>query len=450
MAVKNTLLLLLLASTNSLFSADNQLKNSKKIPETVTPIKPSACYAVLACMRTINPKKACIELLTENFWSSSETFFSLKNRTEWTPEMLKIIDKTLPLVKIFCAQTTEQNPDWDHLHESLADLSPEKKLDIINFAEYLQVPTKLLTIIAHSLKNDITKKKSCYKKLQNLETCTFDLTTTPWKKIGVYTGTKNPVANNIFTSQNILEIPLKDGILSINPISGEQTTIFKKEKKNKKTDQKTVKKSSDLVTFILRRGGYSIDVQKHTITINNKKFWCSKPHKQICLTARFFAFVENLEGWEKNSMRARLINFEQNRDEPLNVRRSCDSSMFGSDLYYSDTKIRHTNNMVFGKGRSKIDAVDLTSGAHTTFRSDYTIRDIFLSPDQQHIAICEDLTNQRYSYHLFKLIPEKLPLKAYLKPTPLPTTDLYGTSWTPIVDTAKSVIKNLWFWFGYK
>lgn len=447
MNIRHTLLLLLIVSTSTLFSANNQLKNRKKIIEkTVAPIKPSTCYTVLACMSTVNPKKETgVEQLAENFWSSSQKFFSVTSKTEWKQKQLKTIDKTLALARIFCTQATSEDPNWTDLHESLEDLSPQEKLGLLNFTSYLGAPEKLLTIIAHSIKNNIIKKPSYYKELQKLETCPFCLTTTTWKKIGVYAGTKTPELNNLFTNSNLLQIPLKDGMLKINPSNGKQSTILEKEKKTKKTTKKTV----ELARLNLKKGNYSIVVVKDAGEINNQPFFCPKPQEQICLTDRFFSFIEVLEGYNSDSMHARLVNFEQNRDESLNVRRSCDSSMFGSDLYYDNTKICTTNNVIFAKGRTKIDAVDLTSGAHTTFRSDFNIKDIYISPDKKYVAICEDLENQQYSYHLFELVPEKLPLKTYLKPSPLPTTDLYGTGWT-LFDTAKSTFTMAGLLLGYK
>ncbi|MCL5436334.1 MAG: hypothetical protein M1549_00450 [Candidatus Dependentiae bacterium] len=135
-------------------------------------------------------------------------------------------------------------------------------------------------------------------------------------------------------------------------------------------------------------------------------------------------------------MEAYFVDFDHDTFGELDVKSTKERSILASDVVYLKTKIRHTEDIIFAKGMDRIDAIDTKTGIHTKFASDYTIKDIFVSPDEKYLAICEKLGSSSYTYHVFRLEQKSLALQTYLDAMPAekkktleeqPTPMFYGS-----------------------
>ncbi|MCL5436333.1 MAG: hypothetical protein M1549_00445 [Candidatus Dependentiae bacterium] len=320
------------------FAPKKLLKNEKD--EKTSLVKPASLYSVLMSLNAVttaqewtlknkdqNKEKEKLsktekeDLMAEELWSLASAYFSTSQSLEPDNDLAAVqtMIATIELLTTFHTQLKAKKKDLGPLHQALEDLSPQRKLAVLSFTNYVLGPDRFLNILAHSLKQDILSDGELYNKLEPaIAGCPYALTQTIWKKVGVYGGNKTPHAKLLFPKTGVMHIPLQNGIRFVDLSNGTQTKNLEKaaEKQKEKLEEKPEKKinEDDFLAALgwdeneqyertIKRGKQKIriypytyefwDQREYQVSITgNDKFYLKKPSKQLCLTDKFLAGIQ--------------------------------------------------------------------------------------------------------------------------------------------------------------
>ncbi|MCL5436657.1 MAG: hypothetical protein M1549_02145 [Candidatus Dependentiae bacterium] len=407
--------------------------------------------------------------LTEAFWTVVSDHFSSEKSFDPTDEMAvpETVHATIELFTIFLSALATKKADLTPLHEALAQLSSARKLSALWFAYDLQAAPRFLNILAHALKDDLLALPQLRKNLGPIiAQCPYALTGMVWQKVGAYAGDRKVDRATLFPAPGVISVPSKDGVDMVDLTTGD--LLEAEEEDVELTLEGKVDQGGGLDTLPWDgcaggvhqtiRGNYVIQLSVNSQSLSSDgaeekpKNDTDSLAERICLTKKFFAQIHGYSAAKRKQgedMEGYFIDFEHNGDGRFNVHCPWEENtgIGWDELEYGETKMACAGDVIFAKGWNRIDALDIATGIHTIFESDYTIDDIIVSPDEKYIAICEDcqlfstscsVGSSSYVYHVFALSPSQLLLKDFIakmvqahrvQRPKYPPVDLYGSSY---------------------